>query len=301
MSWERNASVFHRFVSSFGIFTGTGDDGGDKNEREKAQEDKKDEEAAANPGVNGNAFRDGLVLNDQTNPAASFRDGLVKATKRAIAPNIVDFGERGTPGSFLDNVAGFGKSVFNRLIDTAEFALSHFGPNAIAIQAGFVQMNSPGRFAIADNQLAGAAIGDAASLILGGFSKSLASGGSSFMRGLLSRGDGVSNPVPSTLARVVSGNRTLTTLGRPGIKDVFVTAADDIAGLNAAQLSRRLTIEPSDAFTVIKFPTPNSGLATPVNRLDKGFIGGGRTEGGAREFVLPNKSIPPGSTIEIIK
>ncbi|MCI0557996.1 MAG: polymorphic toxin type 10 domain-containing protein, partial [Nitrososphaera sp.] len=78
-------------------------------------------------------------------------------------------------------------------------------------------------------------------------------------------------------------------------------AADDIAGLNAAQLSKRLTIDPSDAFTVIRFPTPNSGLATPINRLDKGFIGGGRTAGGAREFVLPNQPIPPGATIEVVR
>ena len=39
-----------------------------------------------------------------------------------------------------------------------------------------------------------------------------------------------------------------------------MTAADDIAGLNVAQLSMRLTIDPSDTFTVIKFPTPSSGL-----------------------------------------
>ena len=111
----------------------------------------------------------------------------------------------------------------------------------------------------------------------------------------------IANEIPATLARVVPGNRNITTLGRPGTRDVFVTAADDIAGLNAAQLSQRLTIDPSDTFTVIKFPTPSSGLATPINRLDKGFIGGGRTAGGAREFVLPNQPIPSGAIKEIVR
>jgi Novel toxin 10 len=53
-------------------------------------------------------------------------------------------------------------------------------------------------------------------------------------------------------------------------------------------------------YQVIEFPTPSSGLASPVNRLDPGFIGGGRTAGGAREFVLPNGPIPPGATIRTV-
>lgn len=126
-------------------------------------------------------------------------------------------------------------------------------------------------------------------------------GAATIFRGAAQVAKGVANEVPSTLARVVPGNRTLTTLGRPGAEDVFVTAADDIAGLNAAQLSKRLTIDPSDTFTVIRFPTPSSGLATPINRLDIGFIGGGRTAGGAREFVLPNQPIPPGATIGVVQ
>lgn len=77
-------------------------------------------------------------------------------------------------------------------------------------------------------------------------------------------------------------------------------AADDIAGLNAKQIAQRLTISPADSFTVIKFPTPNSGLASPINRLEPGFVGGGRTAGGAREFVIPNGPIPPGATKEIV-
>lgn len=79
-----------------------------------------------------------------------------------------------------------------------------------------------------------------------------------------------------------------------------MTAADDIAGLNAKQIAERLTIKEADTFTVIRFPTPESGLASPVFRTDPGFVGFGRTAGGAREFVLPNGPIPAGATIEVI-
>ena len=112
---------------------------------------------------------------------------------------------------------------------------------------------------------------------------------------------GISNAVPDTVARVIPGNGPFPTLGLPGSNDVFVTAADDIAGLSAKQLSKRLTIDSSDTFTVIKFPTPSSGIASPVNRLDKGFIGGGRTAGGAREFVIPNQRVPSGAITEVVK
>ncbi len=42
---------------------------------------------------------------------------------------------------------------------------------------------------------------------------------------------------------------------------------------------------------VIEFDTPVSGVASPVNRSNAGFVGGGQTAGGAREFVIPNKEI----------
>ena len=115
----------------------------------------------------------------------------------------------------------------------------------------------------------------------------------------------VSNPVPGTLARVVPDNpitRATGTLGKPGANDVFVTAADDIRGLSAKQIAERLTIpESPSGFRVIEFPTPKSGIASPVNRADPGFIGGGRTAGGAREFVIPNGPIPAGSSTRVVK
>ncbi len=52
---------------------------------------------------------------------------------------------------------------------------------------------------------------------------------------------------------------------------------------------------------MIEFPSGNvSGIASPVNRTDPGFIGGGRTAGGAREFVIPNGAIPAGSSARIV-
>ena len=99
---------------------------------------------------------------------------------------------------------------------------------------------------------------------------------------------------------MVRGRRTLTTLGKEGVEDVFVVAADDIAGLNAAQLAQRLTIGPSEVFTVIRFSAPASGVASPVFRSGLGFLEGGFTRGGAREFVVPNGPIPFGARIEVI-
>jgi hypothetical protein len=116
---------------------------------------------------------------------------------------------------------------------------------------------------------------------------------------------GVSNPVPGTVARVVPDNpitRASGTLGRPGADDVFVTAADDIQGLNAKQIAERLTIpESPTGFRVVEFPTPKSGIASPVNRTDPGFIGDGRTAGEAREFVIPNGTIPAGSSMRVVR
>lgn len=108
---------------------------------------------------------------------------------------------------------------------------------------------------------------------------------------------GSANAVPGRVARVIPGDVNPTTLGRPGSGDVFVTAADDIAGMTPAQIAERLTIPDSRSFTVIEFPTPAEGLASPVLRSNPGFVGGGRTAGGAREFVIPNGPIPEGAVI----
>ncbi|MCB1948200.1 polymorphic toxin type 10 domain-containing protein, partial [Nitrosomonas sp.] len=117
--------------------------------------------------------------------------------------------------------------------------------------------------------------------------------------------NGINNPVPRTLARVVPDTvitRASGTLGKPNVDDVFVTAADDIRGLDAKKIAKRLTIPASPTgFRVIEFPTPRSGIASPVNRTDPGFVGGGRTAGGAREFIIPNGSIPVDSNARVVR
>ena len=131
--------------------------------------------------------------------------------------------------------------------------------------------------------------------------KGLVQKGFNLLKGKLSTPKSVSNPVPDRMARVIPGEGPYPKLGPPGRSDVFVTAADDIAGMNAEQISQRLTINPNKKFTVIEFDTPSSGVASPINRPDPGFIGGGRTAGGAREFVIPNQSVPSGSTVRIVQ
>jgi RHS repeat-associated protein len=108
------------------------------------------------------------------------------------------------------------------------------------------------------------------------------------------------NEVPSVLARVIPGEGPFPTLGSPGKPDVFLTAAEDIEGLNPAQIAERLTIPESPTFTIIRFQTPSEGLASPILRPDEGFIGRGFTKGGAREFVLPNGPIPVGASVELL-
>jgi RHS repeat-associated protein len=110
------------------------------------------------------------------------------------------------------------------------------------------------------------------------------------------------NPVPSTLARVIPANLETSMLGSPSAQDVFVTAAADISGLNAVQIANKLTIPRSPSgFKIIKFKTPQMGVASPINRNNPGFVGFGRTAGGAREFVIPNQAIPSNSTIKTVR
>lgn len=106
----------------------------------------------------------------------------------------------------------------------------------------------------------------------------------------------------STLARVVPGNINPATLGAPSAEDVFVTNASELTGLNASQIAQALTIpENPYGFNVIEFPTSSvTGIATPINRTNPGFIGGGQTAGGLSEFVIPNGPLPAGSTTKFV-
>ena len=104
----------------------------------------------------------------------------------------------------------------------------------------------------------------------------------------------VSNPIPKVFARVVPGELEVSTLGPPSVSDVFVTNANDIKGLDAQGISQKLTIPiSSSGYNVIEFPSAGvNGIASPVNRSNPGFVGQGRTLGGASEFVIPNGPVP---------
>ncbi|QQR80662.1 MAG: hypothetical protein IPJ69_00385 [Deltaproteobacteria bacterium] len=107
------------------------------------------------------------------------------------------------------------------------------------------------------------------------------------------------NSLPTRVARVINSQFSNSpTLGGPASADVFVTPAEDIAGIsNSLQLAERLTLWDETnslipgPYTVIEFDTPTSGLASPYNRTNPGFINGGYTQGGAAEFILPNLKV----------
>jgi RHS repeat-associated protein len=103
------------------------------------------------------------------------------------------------------------------------------------------------------------------------------------------------NPVPSRVARIIPARFAAgPSLARPGASDAFVTAVDDIAGIdNSVDLARRLTLvdefgnQVKGPFAVLEFDAP-LGIASPIFRTNPGFVGQGLTQGGAREYVVPN-------------
>ena len=131
---------------------------------------------------------------------------------------------------------------------------------------------------------------------LGGVLGSLPQAASLNSRGPSSMASG--QLLPERLARVVPAEFSQTPmLGPPGHADVFVTALEDLAGAKSGtDIARRLTLLDSNgellrgSRAVISFDNPLSSLASPVLRDNPGFIGGGRTADGAREFVLRNQS-----------
>jgi hypothetical protein len=79
---------------------------------------------------------------------------------------------------------------------------------------------------------------------------------------------------------------------------VFVTAADDVRGItSAADLARRLTLVEETGgfrkgpFTIIEFDNPCRTTVVPTMRSEAGWIPGGQTAGGAREWLIPNYRI----------
>lgn len=135
--------------------------------------------------------------------------------------------------------------------------------------------------------------------LLGGPAAGIAGSGTVVMAADAASSSAASATVPSRLARVLDARfANSPTLGGPGATDVFVTAANDIAGNSSSQgLATRLTMLDNSGrlrpgpFAVIEFDTPTNGLSSPVFRDNLGFLQGGLTRGGAREFVLPNLQV----------
>jgi hypothetical protein len=111
----------------------------------------------------------------------------------------------------------------------------------------------------------------------------------------------IRNPIPKTFARVVPGNINPKMLSMSD--DVFVTSAKELKGLNSKEIAKKLSIpESSSGFKIFEFSSKKvSNIASPINRTNPGFIGDGRTAGGASEFVIPNGPIPSGSIIREVQ
>jgi hypothetical protein len=72
--------------------------------------------------------------------------------------------------------------------------------------------------------------------------------------------------------------------------------------MTPGQIADGLTIPPSSSVTVIEFPTARRGVGfRRCSERILGLLAGGRTAGGAREFVLPNGRIPDGSLVRRVE
>lgn len=93
---------------------------------------------------------------------------LVQKVGAFMYPNVTALGERGVPGSAVDNIVGGLKATYNTLLGLATAASPHLAINA-ALGTG------PQPLAIADNELAGAALVEGVTAVLGasGLTKSM--------------------------------------------------------------------------------------------------------------------------------
>ena len=81
-----------------------------------------------------------------------------------------------------------------------------------------------------------------------------------------------------------------------GGAEAWITAADDLKGINTIEGAARRLALVDDAGNlrlqgnaVVEFEFKDiSGIASPYNRSNPGFISGGKTGGGAREWLVPS-------------
>jgi hypothetical protein len=81
-----------------------------------------------------------------------------------------------------------------------------------------------------------------------------------------------------------------------GGSEAWVTAADDLKGLNTVEgVANKLTLVDENGAlrlqgnAVVEFQVKDvSGIASPYNRANAGFVNGGKTGGGAREWLFPS-------------
>jgi hypothetical protein len=78
--------------------------------------------------------------------------------------------------------------------------------------------------------------------------------------------------------------------------ETFITTSEALPkGMTKQQLAEMLTIKEKSVGGILRFKLEGkdlNGIATPYNRFEmKGFVNGGRTDGGLPEFVIPNRPI----------
>ena len=96
--------------------------------------------------------------------------------------------------------------------------------------------------------------------------------------------------VPEAVARQIEAGRRDIPLGKPGDPEVFITAAEDLSPYRTqSSVETRLTLTPARrAIVTFDYDVEAGSIASPVFRANPGFVGRGRTAGGAREWVIPN-------------
>lgn len=80
-----------------------------------------------------------------------------------------------------------------------------------------------------------------------------------------------------------------------GKNEFWLTAADDMSGITTTQgaAEKLILIDSNGALrtngdAILSFELgATNGIASPVNRINSGFVQGGLTGGGAREWILP--------------